>query len=134
MDKNVTKTSNNIKLKKNYQEIYHIIQNNCALNAYEIFEKVNKNREKQISQTTIYRAINNLTELNLIKPVNLNDGHTRYESIEKTNHHHHFICLECKELYPLEDCPFELIEKNLPENFQVKFHNFEIFGLCDKCQ
>lgn len=134
MDKNVIKISENIKLKQSYQEIYQIIRAHCALNAYEICEKVNTGRTKHISQTTIYRAINHLSELNLVKPININDGHTRYESVEKSHHHHHFICLECKELYPIQECPFEFIEKNLPEQFEVKFHNFEVFGICEKCQ
>ncbi|MEW5820649.1 MAG: transcriptional repressor [Cyanobacteriota bacterium] len=125
--------SKQLVLKQTHQEILNIVTDNCALNAYEIFELLKKRNLKNISQTTIYRALNYLVEHYLIKPISLNDGHTRYEAITKDNHHHHFICTECKTLFPLEYCPIKENPDLLPEKFEVKFHNFELFGICSKC-
>lgn len=127
------KTTQKLTLKKTHKQILEIITQNCALNAYEIFERLKKTNPKNISQTTVYRALNFLVENFFIKPVSLNDGHTRYEIINPENHHHHFICTECKKLFPLDYCPYGNAENLLPEGFTVKFHNFEVFGLCAKC-
>lgn len=121
-------------LKESHNEIINLLKEKCALNAYEIFEYLKTKNIKNISQTTTYRALNYLVENNIIKPVHLHDGHTRYEISLEENHHHHFICLKCNKLFPLEYCPIEQIEKFVPDQFEIKFHNFEIFGLCTKCQ
>lgn len=121
-------------LKKTQKAVLELIKDNCAINAYEIFEKININREKKISQTTVYRALNHLEKNYFIKPINLNDGHTRYDAIQK-KHNHHFICTSCKEILHIEYCPLKEGKTNfLPEDYEVKFHNFEIFGICPKCK
>lgn len=127
----MTETNN---LKKTHIAVLDIIKENCAINAYEIFEKININREKKISQTTVYRAINYLEKNYYIKPINVNDGHTRYDMIQE-KHNHHFICTNCKDILPIDYCPLKEGKTHfLPENYEVKFHNFEIFGLCPKCK
>jgi len=126
------KNARQVALKTYHKEIISILEEKCALNAYEIFEHLKERENISISQTTVYRALNYMVENHLLKPVNLNDGHNRYELISKENHHHHFICTNCQQLYPVE-CPFETVEKLLPEGFKVNFHNFEIFGICKDC-
>jgi Fur family zinc uptake transcriptional regulator len=121
-----------IPLKKSHKEIIDILSHNCGLNAYEIFEMLKSREIKNISQTTVYRALNYLVDNYILKPVNLNDGHTRYEVIAAEEHHHHFICTHCRCLVPIE-CPYNNLESLLPEGFQARFHNFEIFGLCKNC-
>ncbi|MGD9580356.1 MAG: Fur family transcriptional regulator [Vampirovibrionia bacterium] len=121
-------------LKKTQKAVLDIIKDNCAINAYEIFEKINIDKEKKISQTTIYRALNYLEKNYYIKPINLLDGHTRYDAIQK-KHNHHFICTNCKDILPISYCPLKESKTNfLPSEYEIKFHNFEIFGLCPKCK
>lgn len=130
MIKNKSKTT---QLRAIHKEILNILNKKCGLSASEIFEKLKLTELRNISQTTTYRAINFLCNTNLIKPLQFHDGHTRYELIQKENHHHHFICTSCNELFPIDLCPYNNIEEHLPEGFKVKFHNFEVFGICKEC-
>jgi Fe2+ or Zn2+ uptake regulation protein len=94
-----------------------------------------QSESRKVSLTSTYRALNQLSALGHIKPLNFQDGQLRYELIGcGHHHHHHLICTGCERVQILEECPFDLVLSRLPEQFQVQYHNFEIFGLCKNCQ
>ena len=43
---------------------------------------------------------------------------------------HHLICKQCKEVFPLNDCPLCIYEKHLKDDmdFDVTDHKLEIYG------
>ena len=83
---------------------------------------------------TIYRTLKLLAEANEIISVTLPDGQSRYE-LAHLNHHHHFKCRTCLQIYDLEHCPIEL-GKNilLPNGFKMEGHEITLFGVCFKCR
>jgi Fur family ferric uptake transcriptional regulator len=57
----------------------------------------------------------------------------------EVNHHehkHYLVCLNCKEMIPVEGCPLGEYEKVLNQKlgFDVTGHKFEIYGYCKNCQ
>lgn len=90
-------------------------------------------RNRDISMTSVYRALNQLVADNQVKPLNFNDGHVRYELNNQQMHHHHFICTGCNSIQMVDICPFETMAAQLKGRFQIQYHNFEVFGRCVDC-
>ena len=88
-----------------------------------------------LNKTSVYREIEFLTKEKYLQDVEFGDGTKRYE-LTSLDHHHHLICLKCKDV---EDVKVEeqlseeekLIEKY--KKFKVIKHNLEFFGYCKKC-
>lgn len=92
-----------------------------------------------LDRATVYRAINVLKESQQIRVVEIGDGKIRFESVK--DHHHHLICLKCKETkkveLPLEEEKhLEILQSNFQKSskFSSLQHSLEFFGLCQNCQ
>lgn len=98
--------------------------------AEEIFKGVNK--DENISLATIYRNLNILEDMKLIKKIPLENGYV-YDKTQ--NPHYHFYCTECDTLY---DVDVEYSDKNIEDissHIKGKVDNHEIIirGVCQKC-
>jgi Fe2+ or Zn2+ uptake regulation protein len=81
---------------------------------------------------TVYRTLDLLSQLGLVRRLDLGDG-SRYELAE--DHHHHLICEECGSVAEFELCPLDL--RMLPEvgdDFEVRAHSLEVYGRCSSCR
>ena len=67
--------------------------------ADQIFDAVRK-RNPQISRRTVYRVLDTLAELGLIRRVHHPGGTARYDA--KTHRHHHLVCIHCNKIVDLE--------------------------------
>jgi Fur family ferric uptake transcriptional regulator len=88
-------------------------------------------RRRGISIATVYRSLKVLVEDGWLKPVQVPGETTRYELASK-DHHHHFHCKECGNIYELESCPAP-IKPKLPRGFRVTGHEFFLYGSCQAC-
>jgi Fe2+ or Zn2+ uptake regulation protein len=86
-----------------------------------------------LSRATVYRTLDLLTELGLMRPVYLRDGAPRLACID--DGHHHLICLACGVAIPFDQCVVgDLIQTLANEfGFQIKSHMLELYGLCKEC-
>lgn len=102
------------------------------LSAEEIFEKVTST-QPNVAIGTIYRNLSQLAEIGIVNQLDFKDGRSRFEMSQ--GHHHHLICLDCGYAVDVDECPFSSIidEAALANNFQVKEHNFEVYGYCESC-
>lgn len=102
------------------------------LSAEEIFEKV-KTAQPNVAFGTIYRNLSMLAEMGIVRQLDFRDGRSRFELSE--GHHHHLICLECGNAIDVPECPFSGIINVTASanNFQIKEHNFEVYGYCEGC-
>ena len=80
---------------------------------------------------TVYRAIKNLLEENVLAQVELPGEPPRYELAGK-DHHHHFRCNSCNKVYDLQGCP-DSFKQFLPKGFKLEGHEIYLFGLCTAC-
>jgi len=92
----------------------------------------------QCDLATIYRAMQLLEKLGMVKRFDFGDGVARYELIgeDGDGHHHHLICTECSAVVEILECfPAEL-EKQiaLSNGFKAVTHRLEFFGICPACQ
>jgi Fe2+ or Zn2+ uptake regulation protein len=89
-----------------------------------------------VNQTTVYREVDFLKGLGLLREIRLGDGQGRYEFLAG-RHHHHLVCIRCRSIQCVElrQC-VELAEERIvrESNFRVMEHSLEFFGLCADCQ
>ncbi len=93
-------------------------------------------RDKNLTtnKVTVYRAIDFLLEKGFIDKVEFGEGKYRYEI--KKGDHHHLICTNCGKVSDIEDKYMKELEKEIHRDnqFLVKSHSLEFFGLCKNCQ
>jgi Fur family transcriptional regulator, ferric uptake regulator len=86
------------------------------------------------NKTTLYRALEFLSNQRVIDIVDFNDRITRYEII--SSHHHHVICNDCKKVTDVElenDLQSEEARIAKKLNFKLVSHSLEFFGVCADC-
>ncbi|MCW5767022.1 MAG: transcriptional repressor, partial [Phycisphaeraceae bacterium] len=86
-----------------------------------------------INLATVYRTLKRLTEIGLIRAVELPGEPSRYE-MAGLPHHHHFKCDECDRVYDVPGkCPSGLAD-GLPTGFRVRDHEVVLVGTCAQCR
>lgn len=91
--------------------------------------------DKSVGRMTVYRTLELLSELGLIRPVYQGTGAAHYILLDG-GHHHHLICSGCDAVIEFEECGLQEVGKLLAErfNFVVEGHLVEFYGRCPNCQ
>ncbi|GGF86872.1 Fur family transcriptional regulator [Paenibacillus abyssi] len=84
-----------------------------------------------LSFDTVYRNLRVMEELGVLEQVMFEEGVKFKLHCREHHHHHHMICLQCGLTYPITFCPMD--QTNVPEQFKVVKHKFEVFGYCKDC-
>ena len=97
-----------------------------------------------IGLTTVYRTLDLLARMGLVTKLEFGDGRSRYELTAgpRNRHHHHLICIKCGRVKDYSDFIDDEVEflsmigKALFKkyNFEIKAHQLQFYGLCDRCQ
>lgn len=105
------------------------------LTAEEIYMEVKKD-EPGIGLATIYRTLELLVSLEILRRGSFDDGKYRYEfSDDDRHHHHHFICLECGRIDEVGEDDLQTLEMALEKRgYQVVDHSLKLYGICPQCQ
>ena len=86
----------------------------------------------EVGLVTVYRTLDLLNELGLVRRLDLGDG-ARYELAE--DHHHHMICESCDDISEFDECPLD--STLLPvenSDFEIRSHSLEVYGRCAVCR
>lgn len=88
-----------------------------------------------VGRMTVYRTLDLLSELGLIRPVYQGTGAAHYILLDQ-GHHHHLICSVCHKVIEFDDCVLGEIEARISGRFQfqVQSHLLELYGRCPDCQ
>jgi len=88
----------------------------------------------KLSRATVYRTMELLVELRLVRPLYLNDPTQRF--VSATGGHHHLVCSRCGVVIEFDHCAAAELVQDLSEkyNFQIRSHLLEFQGLCHNCQ
>lgn len=88
-----------------------------------------------VGRMTVYRTLELLSELGLIRPVYQGTGAAHYV-LMSDGHHHHLICSACHKVFEFDDCVLGEIEQLIcsRHGFQVQSHLLELYGRCPDCQ
>jgi len=86
------------------------------------------------NKVTVYRIIDLLYRNGIIDRIELGEGKYRYEI--KKGDHHHLVCENCGKIEDVEDKYMKKLEEEIysKQEFLVKKHSLEFFGLCSRCK
>ena len=89
----------------------------------------------QVGRMTVYRTLELLSELGVIRPVYQGTGAAHYILMDD-GHHHHLVCSGCACVIEFEECMLAEIEEMISGrfNFQIQSHLLEFYGVCANCQ
>lgn len=87
-----------------------------------------------LSRATVYRTLDLLVELNLMRPLYLNEPTQRF--ISAYGGHHHLVCTRCQTVFEFDDCVVDQLAYQLSEQFkfQIRNHLLEFQGVCEGCR
>ena len=91
-------------------------------------------RRSDIGRTTVYRTLKLLQAAGLAQELEL-DGQSRFERDYKREHHDHFICKSCSEIFEFANPDIERIQDEIAADigFTIEGHRHQIFGFCRNC-
>ena len=103
------------------------------LNPQEILEQAQA-IHPQTGRATVYRTLELLTNLGIVRPIYVSDSGPTY--IRAEGGHHHLVCSCCGCVVDFEQCVADSMERELEERFgfRIKSHLLEFHGLCPHCK
>jgi Fe2+ or Zn2+ uptake regulation protein len=114
--------------------ILEVIEEEAPLTADQIFMKVRQHCRVNLS--TVYRNINILLKMDLIRKVISVEGHADQYEIAEHNCEHEVKCIQCGATVTFSGCLFNQMVKMIEAqtDFQVKRHHLDIYGTCPRCK
>jgi Fur family ferric uptake transcriptional regulator len=107
----------------------------CSVTAREVSDLL-RERGSGVGLASIYRALDLLERLGLIKRFEVGEGIARYEPAHPSGeHHHHVVCDTCGKVEPFEDGALEQAIHRLSDkvSFEVAAHDVTLHGECPDC-
>ncbi|MGB9800471.1 MAG: Fur family transcriptional regulator [Thermanaerothrix sp.] len=104
------------------------------LSALEIYERL-KARLPAIAPSTVYRALERLTQQGRVSVSDMGRGVTLYERVGQPLHHH-LVCTRCGRIVTIDHTQvgpfFAAIEA--AHDFHIQTNHLILFGLCAACR
>jgi Fur family ferric uptake transcriptional regulator len=108
---------------------------NCCMSAQEIFDALRRAR-RPVGIASVYRALETLADLRLVKRVDAGDGIARYEPLlPDGDHHHHLVCRDCGKVEAFSDARLERAIDKIAGGlgYSVDEHEVVLTGACADC-
>jgi Fur family ferric uptake transcriptional regulator len=84
---------------------------------------------------TVYRSLQAMEEIGVVRRCDFGDGTYRYEINHGAHHHHHIVCRTCRKVEVLDHCVAGKLEAAARDmGYGNITHTLEIFGVCAQCQ
>jgi len=128
--------SNGLKNTKRRNSILEILASmDQPLTVEQIFLEL-KQKEVPINMSTVYRILETLASKDLIAKSQIIGDNKTYFELKRIEHTHHLICMGCKKMFSVDDCPFEEYCDILQARtgFNITGHKLEIYGYCQSCR
>jgi Fur family transcriptional regulator, ferric uptake regulator len=109
-----------------------IQQEGGHLNPVEVLEHA-KAIHPRLGRATVYRTLELLTQLGIVRPIYLVDSGPIY--IRADSAHHHLVCSNCGLIIDFDQCSADEIagELSRQHGFTIQSHLLEFYGLCAAC-
>lgn len=87
-----------------------------------------------IGRATVYRTLELLTQLNIVRPIYVGEHGPTY--IRAEGGHHHLVCSTCGIVIDFDQCMAGDMMRDLTDRFgfQIQSHLLEFYGTCANCQ
>jgi Fe2+ or Zn2+ uptake regulation protein len=94
-----------------------------------------KSRHARLGQVTVYRTLDILQSLGLVRRLHQEDGSATYAAATRA-HGHHVICSRCHRAVEFEGCSLGGVLRDVSARtgFTVERHWLELFGTCPSCR
>jgi Fur family ferric uptake transcriptional regulator len=88
----------------------------------------------EIGRTTVYRTLKLFQEAGLASELLLG-GEARFEPKWNRDHHDHFVCRVCGEIFEFRSPEIERVQEEIAAGlgFAIEGHRHHIFGRCRRC-
>lgn len=116
-------------------KILRLLENNKAqkhFTAEEVHEMLKADGE-EIGLATVYRVLNQFSEVGLVIQQHFNDQQTIFER-NHGGHHDHIICLDCDEVVEFYDEEIERLQEAIAvkHGFALEAHSLVLYGRCQQ--
>ena len=112
-----------------------LARHDCAVTALDLDDELRR-RKPAVGRASIYRALEQLEQLGLLRRIEVARGVAGYERIARDGeHHHHAICRDCGRMIPFEDASLEraIDQVSGRMGFDAAEHEVTIRGRCERC-
>jgi Fur family transcriptional regulator, ferric uptake regulator len=108
-------------------------QAGCHLSPAEIYQQVHAELPG-LTEPTVYRTLNFLTEQGLVLVAHVGHGQLVYEVAD--HDHHHLICRVCGSMEEIDHQEIKLLYENFlaQTGYQIDTIHATFFGLCPSCK
>ena len=113
-----------------------LARHDCLMTAGDILAELRDERPS-IGFATVYRALETLSELGLVRRVDAGTGSAAYEPVDPSGeHHHHLVCDRCGEVTAFEDDALERSIEALSRRLgrEIESHEVVLRGSCGACR
>lgn len=95
-----------------------------------------KSDDPELGRSTVFRAVDLLTEQGILDRVAFADGTHRYRVCGGGAHHHHITCVQCHRVVEVEACLGDEVLQAIEHStdFALEGHSLELFGRCRDCR
>lgn len=107
----------------------------CAVSVQDI-EAALRGGGRPIGRASIYRAVDTLAELGLVKRLDVGRAEACFEPARADgHHHHHVVCERCGTLTAFDDPELELAIERLGDRLGMRIDDHEVLlrGICESC-
>lgn len=127
---------NGLKSTRRRGDVLQILEaNSRPVTAEHIFLDL-KEKGVNISLSTVYRILDVLVAKEIVLKINSSETDSAMFELNRKIHRHYLVCLGCRKMIPVENCPLGGLEKRLEQEtgFAVTGHSLEIYGYCRECR
>lgn len=125
-----------LKYTKHRASIMKVITESAQpLSAEQVFIEL-KGNGISVNLSTVYRTLDLFASKRLVAKMSIGSETKALFEVNKEEHKHHLICIQCKKMLSVDGCPFGEYEKLLHDKtgFDVTGHKLEIYGYCEECR
>jgi Fur family ferric uptake transcriptional regulator len=111
------------------------MKSNQPISAEQIYFEL-KEMKLGINISTVYRTLETLEDKGMVTKLSIMDDDRMLFEYNKMGHRHYLICISCKKIVTLDNCPLGAYEKKLQNetNFDIIGHRLYLYGYCSDCQ
>jgi Fe2+ or Zn2+ uptake regulation protein len=123
-----------MKYSKQRELILHtVLENPIHPTADTVYEQV-RQVNPRISLGTVYRNLNFLSELGILKKISMPVGSDRFDG--RLDDHYHMICDCCGQVFDVECDALQELDSQIMhlQGFQVLKHHLILSGICRDCR
>jgi Fur family transcriptional regulator, ferric uptake regulator len=116
--------------------IDYLAEQDCCLSAQELFDAL-RGGGRRVGIASVYRVLDELAELRLVRRVDLGHGVIRFEAAQPSGeHHHHLVCGGCGKVDRFHDPGLERALGRVAgsHGYALDDHDVVLHGACDDCR